>query len=417
MKIAIVGTGISGLVCAHLLHEGHELTLFEAADYIGGHTNTLDVETSSGRYAIDTGFIVFNDWTYPNFIKLLEKLGVPSQPSDMSFSVRCERTGLEYNGTSINTLFAQRSNLVSPRFWRMLADIARFGRRAPALLDTPEEDPPLTMGEYLEREGYSDAFRDLYIIPMGAAIWSASPGGMAEFPARFFLRFFKNHGMLNVLAARPQWRVVKGGSREYVKVIVRPFADRIRLNTPVRSVARFDDRVELRLAGDRVETFDHVILALHSDQALSTLSDPTKAESEILGALPYQPNLAILHTDTSVMPKRRLAWAAWNYHLAAEERDSVALTYDMNILQSIAAPETFLVSLNCEDMINPAKVIRRIPYHHPIYSTLGVAEQARYDEIGGTGRTHYCGAYWGYGFHEDGVNSALRVGKSFGRSL
>jgi len=417
VKIAIVGSGISGLVCAHLLSQGHDLTVFEAADYIGGHTNTLDVETASGRYAIDTGFIVFNDWTYPNFIRLLDKLGVPSQKSDMSFSVQCDRTGLEYNGTSINTLFAQRSNLLSTAFYRMISDIIRFGNAAPRLLEKPEENPPLTLGEYLRRGNYSAIFRDKYILPMGAAIWSASPGGMLEFPARFFVQFFKNHGMLNVLSARPQWRVVKGGSREYVRVVVKPFADRIRLNTPVKGVARRDDGVDVRLSDGSTESFDHVIMALHSDQALRLLEDATPAERDVLGALPYQPNLAVLHTDKRMMPKRQLAWAAWNYHLAKEERDSVGLTYDMNILQSIKSPESFLVTLNRDEEIDPAKVIRRIMYHHPVYTTAGVTAQQRYAEVGGTHRTHYCGAYWGYGFHEDGVKSALRVGQFFGRQL
>lgn len=418
MKIAIVGTGISGMVAAYLLHRDHEITVFEAGDHIGGHTNTVDVPVEGRRHAIDTGFIVFNDWTYPNFMALLQKLSVESQPSDMSFGVKCERTGLEYNGTSLNTLFAQRRNLLRPSFYRMIRDILRFNRESPELLTLPEPGPSL--GSYLETHRYSREFSEHYMVPMGAAIWSASHENMWKFPARYLVQFFKNHGMLSV-DERPTWRVITGGSRRYAEKLIAPFHHRIHLNSPVESMTRFPGYVEIRAKMQgcdyRALRFDHAIIATHSDQALSILADPSPTEKEVLGAIHYQENEAVLHTDTSLLPKRKLAWAAWNYHLLGDQPDRAVLTYHMNKLQSLTAPCEFCVTLNHTHAINPATILRRITYHHPVYSPEAVAAQERHAEINGVNRTSYCGAYWGFGFHEDGVNSALAVCKPFGKDL
>lgn len=418
MKIAIVGTGISGMVAAYLLHRDHEITVFEAADYIGGHTNTIDVQMNGQTYAVDTGFIVFNDWTYPNFIALLKKLGVESQASDMSFSVKCERTGLEYNGTSLNTLFAQRRNLLSPPFYRMIRDILRFNRESLELLTLPEPGPSL--GSYLETHRYSREFIDHYIVPMGAAIWSADHATMWGFPARYLVQFFKNHGMLSV-DDRPTWRVIKGGSQRYTEKLVAPFRDRIHMSSPVESISRFSDRVEIRtkLEGREYRSmrFDHVILATHSDQALSMLADPSPTEKDILGRIRYQDNEAVLHTDASLLPRRRLAWAAWNYHLLPAQPDRAVVTYHMNRLQSLSAHHEFCVTLNHTEAIDHTKILRRITYHHPVYLPESVTAQRRHSEINGVNRTSYCGAYWGFGFHEDGVNSSLAVCKPFGKDL
>lgn len=418
MKIAIIGTGISGMLAAYLLHRDHEITVFEAADYIGGHTNTIHVRLDGLTYAVDTGFVVFNDWTYPNFIQLLNQLGVESQASDMSFSVTCERTGLEYNGTSLNTLFAQRRNLLRPSFYRMIRDILRFNRESLALLDQPEPGPSL--GLYLEAQGYSREFIDHYIVPMGAAIWSAGHDTMWRFPARYLVQFFNNHGMLSV-DERPTWRIIKGGSQRYAEKLIASFRNRTHLNSPVESMGRFPDYVEIRAKINRRDyqalRFDHVIIATHSDQALSMLADPSPTEKEVLGAIHYQENEAVLHTDESLLPKRKLAWAAWNYHLLGAQPDRAVLTYHLNKLQSLTAPCEFCVTLNHTQAINPTKVLRRITYHHPVYSPEAVAAQRRHGEISGVNRTSYCGAYWGYGFHEDGVKSALAVCRSFGKDL
>ena len=418
MKIAIVGTGIAGMVTAYLLHRDHDITVFEAAGYIGGHTNTIDVQLDGRTYAVDTGFIVFNDWTYPNFIQLLKKLGVESQASDMSFSVTCEQSGLEYNGTSLNTLFAQRRNLFRLSFHRMIRDILRFNREALSLLDQPQPGPAL--GRYLEAHHYSREFIDHYIVPMGAAIWSASHETMWEFPARYLVQFFKNHGMLSV-DERPLWRVIKGGSQRYAEKLVAPFRDRIHLNSPVESIGRFPDYVEIRAMREgrvsRALRFDHVIIGAHSNQALAMLADPSPMEKEILGTIQYQENEAVLHTDASLLPRRKRAWAAWNYHLLPNQPDRAVLTYHMNRLQSLTAPHEFCVTLNHTGAIDPSKILRRIIYHHPVYSLASVAAQQRHGDISGVNRTSYCGAYWGYGFHEDGVKSALAVCRPFGKDL
>ena len=415
MKIAIVGTGISGLVAAHLLHRDHELVIYEAGEHVGGHTNTIDVEEDGRRLAVDTGFIVYNERTYPNFCRLLARLGVATQPSDMSFSVRDERDGLEYRGDNLNTLFAQRRNLLRPSFYRLLGEILRFYRQAPELLAVPGERGG-TLGDYLRERRYSDDFIHRHLVPMGAAIWSADPQQFLEFPAAYFVRFCHNHGMLSVFN-RPQWRTITGGSARYVRKLIGPFQACIRLRTPVASVRRAPTHVEILDAHGGKERFDQVILATHSDQALRLLADATSAERAVLGVMRYQRNDTVLHTDERLLPRSRRAWASWNYHIAAVPRGCATLTYNMNRLQSLPARRTYCVTLNCTEQVAERHVIRRIEYHHPVYTLESIAAQRRWAEISGVNRTHYCGAYWGYGFHEDGVNSALAVCRHFGRTL
>ncbi len=412
-RIAVIGSGIAGMTAARRLHEaGHDLVVYEAADYFGGHTATVDVHLHGRHYAIDTGFIVFNDWTYPNFIALLEEIGAQWQWSNMSFSFRCDRSGLEYNGTSVNSLFAQRRNALSPSFMRMVADILRFNARAPALLQQPETG--LALGTYLARGRYSRGFIDRYVLPMGRAIWSATSSAILQFPARFFVDFFDRHGFLNV-NNRPVWRTIKGGSREYARKLVAPFRQRIRLNTPVLGVRRDASGVTVRSGAGDTDRFDQVFFACHSDQALRMLEDPSPQERELLGAFPYQTNDATLHTDVSMLPREPLAVAAWNYHLTTQNQSRVALTYNMNILQTLVAPEVFMVTLNRDAEIDPALVLGRYTYDHPVYTPAAVAAQGRRAEISGVNRTCYCGAYWRYGFHEDGVVSALWALEDYAR--
>ncbi|MGC4083329.1 MAG: FAD-dependent oxidoreductase [Vicinamibacterales bacterium] len=410
-RIAIIGTGIAGNTAAYRLHRmGRHITVFDANDYIGGHTATVDVVSHGRHWAVDTGFIVFNDWTYPKFIGLLEELDVPWQPSNMSFSLRCERTGLEYNGTTLNSLFAQRRNMMRPSFIRMCLEILRFNRDARSR--RLGADRSQTLESCLEEGGYSRHFVQHYIVPMGRAIWSASEEALLSFPVAFFIDFFERHGFLNV-NDRPVWRAVKGGSREYVRRLVAGFRHRIRLNTPVVGVRREKNRVLIRTAGGDVEDFDAVVFACHSDQALRMLEHPTHAEREVLGAIRFAPNEVVLHTDARLLPRRPLARAAWNYHLLASAQERVAVTYDMNTLQSLDSHERFLVTLNRGGDIDPRKVLGNYEYDHPIYSPEAVAAQSRYDEINGHHRSFYCGAYWGHGFHEDGVVSAERMLRTF----
>ena len=409
MKIAIIGTGIAGNTLAHHLHRDHDITLFEAGNYIGGHTHTHDIQHEGKHYAVDTGFIVFNDRTYPNFIQLLNDIGVGWQTSNMSFSVKCEKTGLEYNGTTLNSLFAQRRNLFKPSFYRMINEILRFNKESLELLGEGDE---IGLGDYLAQNHYGREFIDYYIIPMGSAIWSTEARQMLDFPARFFVRFFHNHGMLTV-NNRPEWRVIKGGSARYAEALTAPFKDSIRLNTPVASVRRLKRSVRVTPVGGAEESFDWVFFACHSDQALALLADATPQEKEILGAIPYQENEIVLHSDRSLLPKRKLAWAAWNYHVTPEPADRVAVTYNMNILQGLESKEPLLVTLNHTKNIDPAKIIKRLTYHHPVYTAAGTLAQARHAEISGVNRTGYCGAYWRNGFHEDGVVSALEALKHF----
>jgi uncharacterized protein len=413
MKIAIIGAGVSGNTLAWHLNKQHDVTLFEANAHIGGHTHTHHVEAFGRQYQIDTGFIVYNNWTYPNFIHLLNELGVETQSSSMSFSVKDESSGLEYNGTSLNSLFAQRLNLLRPSFIGMIKDILRFNKEAPALLDDDQADMPF--GEYLKGNRYGQHFIKHYVIPMGSAIWSASPEQMFAFPAKFFIRFFHNHGMLSV-SDRPEWRVIKGGSHGYVQKLTQPFKDRIKLNTPIESVYRTQDGVIVKPKNKLAESFDWVFFACHSDQALAMLEDATKDEIEVLGAIPYQKNQIVLHTDVNLMPKKKLAWAAWNYHLTAQPLSLAAVTYNMNILQSLESPEPFLVTLNHTDKIDPSKIIKTLHYTHPVFTPQGIAAQARHAEISGVNRTGYAGAYWRNGFHEDGVVSALAVLEHFNQA-
>jgi predicted NAD/FAD-binding protein len=410
LKIAIIGSGIAGNVVAHHLHRDHDITVFEAASHIGGHTHTHSVSHLGEQHQIDTGFIVFNDWTYPNFIDLLEELDVKSQPSLMSFSVRNEQTGIEYNGKSMNTLFAQRRNLLRPSFYAMLREIMRFNREAPKLLTADIDAPEIRLGDYLNTGGYSTGFIENYLVPMGAAIWSTDPARMLDFPARFFVRFFHNHGMLSV-NKRPQWRVIRGGSARYVEKLTAPFHDRIRLNSPIVDIKRSPVGVIVHAKDAAPERFDQVFLACHSDQALAMLSDASGLERDVLSAFRYQRNEAVLHFDDAVLPRTRRAWAAWNYHVSGDEHSAitppVALTYNMNILQSLESRTTFCVTLNRVERIDPDKVIKRLHYHHPLYTAAGVAAQQRQGEVNGVNRTYFCGAYWRYGFHEDGVVSAL----------
>jgi uncharacterized protein len=414
MKIAIIGTGVSGMVTAYLLSDSHDITVFEKNDYIGGHTHTHDVEAKGKSFAVDTGFIVFNEVTYPNFVKLLRRLDVPWKNSQMSFSLRCEQTGLEYCPSSLDTLFAQRRNLLRPAFYRMVMDIFRFRKEGLKLLET--HDDHVTLADYLQRENYSPLFIEKFILPMGAAVWSADPVRFRQFPARYFVEFFHNHGFLKV-RDQPQWLVVQGGSRKYVEKLIKPFADRIRLNCPAESITRQDGYVEVRSKTGGAERFDAVVLAVHSDEALALLSDPSDAERQVLSALPYQENLTVLHTDATLLPRHRKCWAAWNYHVPRETLGRVALTYDMNILQGLDAPVEFCVTLNRPAEIDPGKTLRKLLYSHPVYTPAGRTAQERREEISGVRRTYYCGAYWSYGFHEDGVKSALAVCKHFGKGL
>ena len=416
MKIAIIGTGISGLTTAYLLNKKHAVTVFEKNDYVGGHTHTHNINLNNKNYAVDSGFICYNENTYPNFIKLLKILGVESQKTTMGFSVKSKKKKLEYAGNSLNSLFSQRKNIFSISFLWMIRDILLFNKNAKKDLSTISSK--ITLGEYLKNNNYSKAFIYNYIVPMGAAIWSTKATSMLDISALFFIRFFDNHGLLQI-NNRPNWWVIKGGSKEYVKKLVSSFKENIRLSSPVYSINRTDEKIEIKLSSDnaQIETFDAVVIATHSDQALKLLSDKTSLEEEILSALPYQKNEALLHTDHSVLPKNKLAWASWNYNLDQESEAPIALTYNMNILQSFNATETFCVTLNSNGLINPTKVIKKLKYDHPLFTVKGIAAQKRKHEISGVNNTYFCGAYWRNGFHEDGVVSALDVAKQFGISL
>ncbi len=406
MKIAIIGTGIAGNVAAYYLNKKHDIKVFEANDYVGGHTHTHDIIMDDNEYAVDTGFIVFNYKTYPHFTKLLKELEVEVQSSDMSFSVKCEITGLEYNGTSLNSLFAQRINLFKPSFYKMIKDILRFNKESVEELEAGNAN--VSMGKFLSDRHYGKQFIEQYLIPMGAAVWSADPEQMMDFPAGFFIRFFHNHGMLSV-NDRPQWYVIKGGSKEYVKKLTSSFANKIHTESPVKCVKRSENGVLLTLENGESQFFDDVFIATHSDQALSMLEDVSEIEKSVLSKIPYQENEAILHTDKSILPKKKLAWAAWNYHILGNKQDKVALTYSMNILQSLDSKEEFCVTLNNEDAIDPNKIIKKIKYAHPIFTPDGIDAQQRQGEINGQQHTYFCGAYWRFGFHEDGVWSALQA--------
>ncbi len=403
MKIAIVGTGISGLVAAHLLHGEHELVVYEAGERLGGHTHTVEVEAEDGPHSVDTGFIVFNDRNYPNFERLLDEIGVETQASQMSFSVADDRGEFEYAGTP-RGLFARPAHLLSPSFLGMLRDWRRFNREARELIGTNGTSPSL--GAWLQQRGFSRHFVERLIVPQASAVWSADPEQMWSFPASFMAEFFDNHGMYS-LRGRPRWRTVRGGSQRYVEAISAPWRERLRLASPVRRIERLPDRVRIEAEGCESEEFDRVVIATHSDQALALLADPSEAEREILAAIPYQRNEAVLHTDDSLLPRRRSAWSSWNFHLGDEPVGRTTVTYWMNNLQRLRADRQYLVTLNRSERIEPSRVLRRIAFDHPVYTAEGVAAQARHAEISGVRRTHYCGAYWGWGFHEDGVVSAI----------
>ncbi len=402
-KIAVVGTGIAGNVVSYYLNQDHDITVFEKNNYVGGHSHTHSVSSPEGDYQVDSGFIVFNYETYPQFTRLLQKLGVEVQTSEMSFGVRCERTGLEYMGSTLNSLFTQRRNFFRPSFWGMLIDIIRFNRNGASLLD--EGDTAISLEDYLKKEAYGKAFKEDYLLPMASAVWSADKNMMSRFPAKYLIRFFYNHGLLKIFN-RPQWYVIKGGSKEYVDAITRGHRHAIRLDTAVNSISRSDTGVIIKTSVDQ-ESFDYVFLACHSDQALSLLANPRELEREILGAITYQKNDAVLHTDTSLLPKNRRAWAAWNYHRLEREQDQVAMTYNMNILQNFSCETQFCVTLNNTSAVDPSKIIAKMRYEHPVYTPESVAAQGRQREINGQDRIYFCGAYWRYGFHEDGVASAM----------
>jgi predicted NAD/FAD-binding protein len=414
MRIAIIGAGIAGMVSAYILAPEHDLVVFEANDYVGGHTNTVEVTAAGQIYPVDTGFIVFNETTYPNFVTLLKRLGVTWQPTNMSFSVQIAATGLEYGFRTLRGLFAQPRNLWNPDFHRLLWDIRRFRRAFRELAQ--DKAHQISLGDYLAKNGYSSAFSQNFLIPLGSALWSADPKDLQNFSAKYFADFFQRHRFLD-LAGRINWQVIRGGSRRYVEALIRSFRDRVRLNSPVAWVKRHPDFVEVKPLTGELERFDRVVIAAHSDQALRLLADPSEREREILGTFPYQENSTILHTSAAVLPRRRAAWASWNYHVPREPGVRATLTYHMNRLQSLAAPVEFCVTLNWDRDIDPAKIIKKITYHHPVYRLQAPLAQKRWPEINGINRTYFCGAYWGYGFHEDGVVSALRVCREFGKTL
>jgi predicted NAD/FAD-binding protein len=416
MRIAIIGSGISGSLAARLLSTRHEVSLFEANNYAGGHANTVDVSVFGKQYQIDTAFMVFNRKTYPNFCRLLQLLQVESQPSDMSFSVRCSGSGIEYQSSSLNGLFTQRRNCLRPTFWKMLRDILQFNRRANTAASVGELKDGQTVREFLRECHVGKPFVEQYLVPMAAAIWSARPQAILDFPADFMIGFFLNHGLLQ-LRNRPQWRTIKGGSRNYVAPLLQPLADALRLSQSVESIVRTHEGVWVHPTDGIPELFDEVVLATHADQTLKLLTDPTPSERAILSAFPYQSSQAVLHADTRLLPTHKRAWASWNYHVRRDNERAASVTYNLSHLQNLNSPSPILLTLNEADKIDRAKILRTFTYHHPAYSCASISAQTRFNEISGRNRTHFCGAYWGYGFHEDGVNSALAVARYFGITL
>ena len=410
MRIAVVGSGISGLASAWLLSHAHDVVLFEANDYLGGHTHTHPIELAGQRYAVDTGFIVHNPAHYPLLTRLFRSLGVATQPTTMSFSVHNARTGLEYNATTLDTLFCQRRNLVSPRFLGMVRDLFRFYRQAPSLLDGDGPGPGI--GDWLDDNGYGAAFRDDHLVPMASALWSSPPEQILAFPARYLVQFMANHQMLQV-SGRPEWRVVRGGSSTYVSALRARWQVQERLRCPVQNVTRDAHGVIVDSAAGS-ERFDRIVLACHSDQALALLADATADERDVLGAIAYQPNDVVLHTDASLLPRHRKAWAAWNAFVPGTPDAPCTVSYCMNLLQGLQSPEPFVVTLNRSEAIDPAKVLRRLHYQHPVYNAVSVAAQRRKDRIQGHHHTWFAGAYWGWGFHEDGMRSAVEVAAGLG---
>ncbi|HEU0152800.1 MAG TPA: FAD-dependent oxidoreductase [Arenimonas sp.] len=412
MRIAVIGSGVAGMGAAWRLSREHEVVLFERESRLGGHTHTHTVSQGERSYSVDSGFIVFNADNYPLFSRMLDDLGVPSQATTMSFSVQDARSGLEYNATDFDSLFCQRRNLVSPRFWGMVRDILRFYREAPALLALPGDGPSL--GDYLAQNRYSAMFIEDHLVPMASALWSSPAEGIMGFPAKYLARFMDNHHMLQV-QGRPPWRVVTGGSSSYIRALEKDWAVQVRLSSPVRRVHRDADGVDVH-TDTGVERFDQVVLACHSDQALALLADPSAAETEVLGAIPYQANETVLHTDARLLPSRRKAWAAWSAYVPAEPGAACTVSYCMNLLQGIESRDPFVVTLNRSKDIDPAKVLARMRYHHPVYTHASVAAQSRRGEVSGVNRTWYAGAYWGFGFHEDGLRSGIEVARALGAS-
>src|SRR5450432_917407 len=410
MRIAVIGSGIAGMASAWLLSLEHDVTLYEANDHLGGHTHTHDVEVAGRKYAVDTGFIVFNPPHYPLLSKMFGELDVESQPTTMSFALKNERSGLEYNATDLSGLFCQRRNLVSPRFLRMLRDILRFYRESPALLELADAGPAI--GDYLAEHRYSDAFRDDHLVPMASALWSSPSTQILSFPAKYLVRFMANHQMLQT-RDRPQWRVVKGGSQNYVRALRSRWKVRERVGCAVTGLHRETEGVQVDCAAGR-ERYDHAVLACHSDQALALLADPGERERDILGLMTFQENDTVLHTDATMLPHRRRAWAAWNALVPKDTSEQCTVSYCMNLLQSLDAPEPIIVTLNRTAQIAPEKILRRMRYHHPAYTRASVAAQERKAEIQGARRTWFAGAYWGWGFHEDGMRSAVDVANALG---
>lgn len=418
MKIAVIGSGIAGNVAAYKLSANHDVTVFEKNSHIGGHTHTHELQVAGELLSIDTGFIVFNDRTYPNFKRLLKELGVGAQDTQMSFSVKSDASGLEYCGSNLNTLFAQRRNIFNVRFYRLIVEILRFNKKGKEFIALSED---MTLSQFLHRENFSAYFAQNYLLPMGAAIWSTDPAKMANFPAKFFLRFFANHGLLDI-KNRPQWHVVPGGSKNYLTPLIQPFKDSIRLNCAVKSVRRADNGVYISTEHQAEEFFDAAFIASHSDEALNFLSDASDQEQQVLSAIKYQSNEVVLHTDASLLPKRKKAWAAWNYNIGVpnstgNKEQAVALTYNMNLLQGLKSSEQICVTLNYSDAIDQSKIIKKLSYHHPIFTPDSVTAQTRQADINGALNCYYCGAYWGNGFHEDGVVSALKALEHFEANL
>ncbi|MDO6745868.1 NAD(P)/FAD-dependent oxidoreductase [Gilvimarinus sp. 1_MG-2023] len=411
--IAVIGSGISGLYSAFLLSQKYHVSVFEKNSEIGGHTATKKVSVDSGDYSIDTGFIVYNDRTYPNFIRLLNQLGVEGQNTEMGFSVSCQHTGYEYAGTSIAGLFAQRKNIFKRAHWRLLRDIVRFNNLCSSLYQRLPLSDRRTLGEFLRQESFSKELVAYYILPMVSAIWSSGTAIAEQMPLAFFVRFFHNHGLLSIFD-QPQWKTVRGGSNQYLAPLIAPFVNQITTDARIRAVQRAEAGVDIHFDDNSVKSFDAVVMACHSDEALGLLHSPSAAEKTVLGAITYKPNQVVLHTDNTILPTQKAAWASWNYKLESDTDTQTLLTYNMNILQNIRAPETFCVSVNPGDRLDTRKVLGEYQYHHPVFTRESIAAQQQWQQVSGADRIYYCGAYWRNGFHEDGVVSALKVAQQLG---
>jgi uncharacterized protein len=409
--IAVIGAGVSGLAAAYLLSRAHRVELFERELRLGGHTNTVMVATGDEALALDTGFLVHNDRTYPNLVRLFAELGVVTRPSDMSFAVTCRQSGLEYSSRGANGFFAQRRNLARPSHLLLLRDILRFNREAPALLLAPN-DGQQTLGDFVESHRFGEAFIHRYLLPMASAIWSASPAAIRSFPAVTLIRFLDNHGLLS-LNGQPTWKVVDGGSYTYIPRLMAPVHD-FHVGAVIESVRRTAGDVTIALRGRPPMRFDEVVFACHGDQVLPLLADPSDRERDVLSRFTTTANVAWLHTDAAMLPARAAARASWNYRLAADAGAAPTVTYDLNRLQGLAVKEQYCLTLNPGDQVDERRVLRKLSYRHPLYTREAIAAQARWGELSGANRTHYCGAYWAYGFHEDGLNSAIRVARALG---